>query len=43
MSDNFWKVLLLIVVIGRIIELSYKFYKWKKEKKIRTPKNKSSY
>lgn len=33
MSERFWKILLLIVVIGKTIEFSYRFYKWYKNKK----------
>lgn len=33
MSDKFWHILLVIVLIGKTIELGYRFYKWYKNKK----------
>jgi hypothetical protein len=33
MSDKFWHTLLVIVLIGKVIELGYRFYKWIKNKK----------
>ena len=33
MNERIWRILLLIVVIAKTIEFSYRFYKWLKNKK----------